>query len=493
MAKRSNYGVLTLQLKGEDSGLSSTMGKASKATKKYTGTIQGLAGTYTELSSKLGLAAAAMTMVMKTMTVAGKAYTTVASESGAYLDAVDSIQETLTTLPLGFGEAARASFEFGEMLGITSAKTRKMMRETKAYIIEVRDELKGLNKQAFAEGDALRLQAKRTALGWSDQDIARVKKQEDLMTLARDRYVSGKQDSTASGRARIRIVEERDKIQKRLMKGGQSWSESFAEAEKLVDQVRDSFYDLEQDKVDLARAQLARQKKNTDTATKAAYEGNMQQIFRDRLQFRLETRLGKDAAVGLGAMDASKEDMRKVVRTSYKAAVRLAQNERAKVDIAKRLGVGVGDLGELGADKLKKMVMREGKVAMADLDQRAKTEVGRMLIAAEHMAKVEGDRIAQERESEKLAKTKAEQQRAESKRIAQLTGLTRQRTAAERDLLSVQRMAMGDQFTFQGVIGTMRIADKSDTNRLQIAHTEALQRVNMTLLNIDTQLESIAS
>jgi hypothetical protein len=463
------------------------MGKAGKSTKRFTGTIDGLNNTYSNLSAKLGLVGGAMTILAKSGTVLAQSWTLLTASGDKYLGAVDSIQETMTTLPFGLGEAARASFEFGEALGIASSESRKKMKALRDMVKDVRDELQGVNKDIWKQTRDIQDRSKWTRLGRTDTQISDAKKRADLIELAADK------GGAAYQRALERIEAKRQKIEDQLTKGGMDWGDAYDKSTAEVNAVRTSIVSNERAKVELARAQLFRQDKDKTAADEAAHESNMQKVFRDRLKFTIDTRLGKDAGAEAGAMSGSKEDMRKVIAKAYREAVNIAQGEQAKVDLAKKLGVGVSDLLGMDPDKLRRELIYQDRVSMSDLDKRADTEVGRMLIAAEHVAKIEGDRIKQEREGTAVAATKAKQQDAEVKRSKQLVSLTKSRTTAERDLLNVQRMAMGDQFTFTGVVGTMRIADKGDTQRLQLAQTEALERVNRTLLTINNQLEGMAT
>ena len=519
MAKRKNYGVLTLSLQGQDSGLSQTMNKAGKATSKYTGTIDGLNNTYSNLSAKLGLVGGAMTMAAKAGTVLLKGFDLLTKSGDAYLTAVDSIQETMTSLPFGLGEAARASFELGEAFGIMSTATQKKLAGLKDVVADIKEELQGLNAEVWKSAKGRQADVKLTAMGMSDKDIADQKKHTALMALALD------EGGAAYARAVVRIETERNRIEKELRKGGQDiLHEWFPNEPDAIDKsaqevmaIRTSIIEDEQSRVDLARAQMKRENDNRKRVQEREHEGKMQEVFRDNLRFQLEQKLGKGHGVdaeqlvrdrlrakiekkfgeGAGAelagMVVSKADMRPIVADAYKAAVKLAQEERAKVDLAETLGIDVAGLSGLDPKLLRRKMLSQRRVAMSDIDQRAKSEVGRMLIAAEHMADAEAKRLAQERESVELGKVKKAQQESEASRGKELVRLTRLRTSATRELLSAQRMSMGDQFTFQGVIGTMRISDTSDTNRLQVAHTEALERVNRTLLNIDGQLETIAT
>ena len=486
MAKRKNYGVLTLQLKGEDSGLSSTMNKASKSTSRMTGTIGGLGQTFTESQSKLGLLTQALDMGARSLGTFPNLIKLITAEGKEWNETMVAFADQVRAIPM-VGTALTAIEGAMESYGIQTAAEIKRQLAFAEALKKVREELQKVNQDVWAQTAALRERARLTDIGMTDTQIADLEKRNKLIALAAD------VGNASFDRAMEKMEIQRQKIEDKFVKSGMTWGEAFDKSTREVNAIRTSFIEFEKAGVKLAQAQLDREKEQKERALVAAHEGNMQQIFRDRLKFRIEARLGKDSAAKLGAMSASKEDMRKIVARSYRAAVKLAQDEQAKVDIAKRLGVDVGDLAEFGASKLQQMVARQRKVSMSEIDKRANNEVGRLLIAAEHMAKVEGDRMNQEREAEKLAKAKAVTQKEEAARTKILTRLTRERTTAERDLLSVQRMAMGDQFAFQGVMGSIRIADRGDTQRLQVAHTEALDRVNRTLLNIDSQLETIAT
>tara|TARA_Y100001973_G_C5208848_1_gene343751 strand:+ start:7908 stop:9380 length:1473 start_codon:yes stop_codon:yes gene_type:complete len=490
MAKSKAYGVLTLQLMGRDAGLSGTMNKAGKATKRFTGTIDGLNNTYSNLSSKLGLVAGAMTLASKMSTGLVQAFGMLGKEGDEFTESTFKFQELLTTLPLGLGEAARATFEFGDAIGLTSAESWKELKRVEAAVKDVRSSLVGLHGDVHKETMDIRERTRLTDAGLTDDQIRAKQEREALVELAADR------GGAAFDRAWARIEGERDRITKELQESGMEWGDAWREAERQVKAVERQIIDNERAKVELARSQLARDKDTADKAHKERKRAAYFSTFKDQLQWGIEQRMGKGAAAGMAALEMSDAELRSHILVSYNQAVRIAQREQQKLDLANRMGVSVADLvQELDPKEIQKRIKAEGIgfASMADLDDRAGTEFGRMLIAAEHLAKLEADRQKQELEAADLADRRAKQQQLEAKQTKELTALTRNRAAAERELLNVQRMAMGDQFTFQGVIGTMRIADRADTSRLQQAHTEALAKVNRTLLDINGQLQGMAT
>lgn len=485
-----DWGVLTLKMQGQDAGLSSTMNRAGKATQKFTGKLDGLNNTYSNLSSKLGLVGAAMTLTAKASTGLVQSFQLLSKEGDEFTDATFKFQELLTTLPLGLGEAARATFEFGDAIGLTSKRSWEELKRVEQKVKDIRDELQETNKGIWEEARDIGERAKWTERGLSDERQAEIRRIRDLREMAGETGIS------AWERGHARLEAERERIQKELMESGMSWGDAYDEAEGQVNAVRTSIMTLEENKTRLAKAQLKRERDQAARDTARWKEESIFETFQSQVKGKLEKRLGEGAAKDVAELSLDKAQTKQAIERLYREAAKIAQEEARRKALADKLGVSVKDLvQELTPRQLRGMMVREniGTKRMSELDRRAATDFGRMMIAAEHLAKMEGDRLAQEKESLALKEQTAKAQKLEAEHTKKLTKLTRERTAAQRELIQVNRMALGDQFTFQGFLGTIRIADHSDTARLQAQHTEALQRVNLTLLDINGQLEGMAT